>query len=107
MSRAVLSLGSNVGDRRAHLQQAVASLGKSGQGRLPDLPHAALGPVPQDDFYNIAVIVEDDTVDAQGWLARCQAAGAGRRPGTVGALGTADAGRGRDHRRGAPPTGRQ
>ena len=72
MSRAVLSLGSNVGDRRTHLQQAVASLGKSVRAVSRIYRTPPWGPVPQDDFYNIAVIVEDDTVDAQGWLAQCQ-----------------------------------
>ena len=32
------------------------------------------GPVPQDDFYNLVLIVEDDAVDAGGWLERCFAA---------------------------------
>ncbi len=72
MSRAVLSLGSNVGDRRAHLEKAVASLGKSVRAVSRIYRTPPWGPVQQDDFYNIAVIVEDATVDANGWLARCQ-----------------------------------
>jgi len=72
VSRAVLSLGSNMGDRRARLQTAVTALGSavravSGIYRTPPW-----GPVPQEDFYNIAVIAEDDGIDARGWWARCQ-----------------------------------
>ncbi len=73
MSRAVLSLGSNVGDRGAHLQTAVAALGRSVRAVSRIYRTPPWGPVPQDDFYNIAVIVEDETVDAKGWLVQCQA----------------------------------
>ena len=73
MTRAVLSLGSNLGDRAAHLRGAVDGLGSavravSGVYRTPPW-----GGVPQDDFYNIVVFADDSTVDAQGWWSRCQA----------------------------------
>jgi 2-amino-4-hydroxy-6-hydroxymethyldihydropteridine diphosphokinase len=73
MTRAVLSLGSNLGDRTEHLRVAVDGLGSalrsvSGVYRTPPW-----GGVPQDDFHNIVVLVDDADTDATGWLARCQA----------------------------------
>ncbi len=81
MTRAVLSLGSNLGDRRARLSDAVATLGTqvdvlavSSIYRTPPW-----GPVAQDDYYNLALIAEAGELDAYGWLALCldleQAAG--------------------------------
>jgi 2-amino-4-hydroxy-6-hydroxymethyldihydropteridine diphosphokinase len=73
MSRAVLSLGSNLGDRRAHLQTAVASLRRAVRAVSAIYRTPPWGGVAQDDFYNIIVLAEDDTVDARGWLDHCQA----------------------------------
>lgn len=79
MSRAVLSLGSNVGDRKATLQAAVTSLGSAVRAVSSIYRTPPWGGVEQDDFYNIIVLVEDNGVDARGWLQRCmtleQAAG--------------------------------
>ena len=73
MSRAVLSLGSNLGDRKAHLQTAVAALGRTVRAVSSIYRTPPWGGVAQDDFYNIAVIAEDDGVDdPEGWWARCQ-----------------------------------
>ena len=73
MSRAVLSLGSNLGDRTAHLQAAIASLGTSVRAVSAIYRTPPWGGVDQDDFYNIAVITDDNTVDgAAGWWERCQ-----------------------------------
>jgi len=73
MSRAVLSLGSNLGDRKAQLQTAVAALGRTVRAVSSIYRTPPWGGVAQDDFYNIAVIAEDVGVDdPEGWWARCQ-----------------------------------
>jgi len=73
VSRAVLSLGSNMGDRRAHLQTAVGALGREVRAVSSIYRTPPWGGVVQDDFYNIVVIAEDAGVDANGWWTRCQA----------------------------------
>jgi 2-amino-4-hydroxy-6-hydroxymethyldihydropteridine diphosphokinase len=55
--RAYLSLGSNVGDRRAHLKSAVASI--EGVVAVSDVYETApVGGPPQDDYYNVVVAVD-------------------------------------------------
>lgn len=71
MSSAVLSLGSNMGDRTAHLQRAVRQLGRAVRAVSAIYRTPPWGGVQQDDFYNIVVLAEADGVDAQGWLDRC------------------------------------
>lgn len=80
MSRAVLSLGSNVGDRFAHLRGAVAGLADALVAASPVYETAPWGGVEQDDFLNAVLVVEARDVDAWGWLHRGQAleAAAGR-----------------------------
>ena len=73
MSRAVLSLGSNIGDRTAHLQTAVRSLGRTVRAVSAIYRTPPWGGVEQPDFYNIVVIAEDDGVDPHAWWQRCQA----------------------------------
>ena len=73
MSRAVLSLGSNMGDRRGHLQTAVRSLGREVRAVSAIYRTPPWGGVQQQDFYNIVVIAEDDGVDPHAWWQRCQA----------------------------------
>jgi 2-amino-4-hydroxy-6-hydroxymethyldihydropteridine diphosphokinase len=73
MSSAVLSLGSNMGDRRAHLQAAVKALGGAVRAVSSIYRTPPWGGVEQDDFYNIVVLVEDRGTDAAGWLRRCTA----------------------------------
>lgn len=73
MSRAVLSLGSNMGDRKAYLQAAVGSLGREVRAVSSIYRTPPWGGVEQDDFYNIVVIAEDAGVDANGWWIKCQA----------------------------------
>ncbi|WP_395728362.1 2-amino-4-hydroxy-6-hydroxymethyldihydropteridine diphosphokinase [Nakamurella sp.] len=73
MSRAVLSLGSNVGDRTAHLQTAVRSLGRVVRAVSSIYRTPPWGGVEQQDFYNIVVIAEDDGADPHAWWRRCQA----------------------------------
>lgn len=73
MSRAVISLGSNLGDRMAHLRAGVAAFGNAVRSVSAVYRTPPWGPVAQDDFYNLVLIAEDDAVDAEGWLAKCQA----------------------------------
>jgi len=73
VTRAVLSLGSNLGDRRRLLMDAVARLehevtvsAVSSVYRTPPW-----GPVPQDEFYNLVLAAESADTDPYGWLGRC------------------------------------
>lgn len=63
MSRAVLSLGSNVGDRRAHLQAAVNALATAlaGVRVSPVYETAPVGGPPQPDYLNAIVVADDAT----------------------------------------------
>ncbi len=72
MSRAVLSLGSNLGNRRRHLSEAVRTLGAEVEAVSAMYRTPPWGPVPQDDYYNVVVITSSPDRDAYGWLARCQ-----------------------------------
>jgi 2-amino-4-hydroxy-6-hydroxymethyldihydropteridine diphosphokinase len=72
VTRAVLSLGSNVGDRFAHLRSAVAGFGAAVRAASPVYETAAWGGVEQDDFLNAVLVVEDQGVDGWGWLRRGQ-----------------------------------
>ena len=72
MTRAVLSLGSNLGDRFAHLRSAVAGFGGSVRSASPVYETAPWGGVEQDDFLNAVLLVEDAGTDAWGWLRRGQ-----------------------------------
>ncbi|MBV9161282.1 MAG: 2-amino-4-hydroxy-6-hydroxymethyldihydropteridine diphosphokinase [Pseudonocardiales bacterium] len=77
MSSAVLSIGSNVGDRLGHLRRCVALLGDAVLAASPVYSTAPWGGVPQDDFLNAVLLVEDQDADAQEWLRRgqcCEAA---------------------------------
>jgi 2-amino-4-hydroxy-6-hydroxymethyldihydropteridine diphosphokinase len=88
VSSAVISLGSNIGDRRGRLTAAVDQLGETVRGvssiyRTP--PWGASADIEQDDYWNAIVLVEDPTVsDPREWLRRCQALEqAARRERTV------------------------
>ena len=72
MSRAVLSLGGNLGDPFAHLSAAVHGLepvlvAVSSVYRTPPW-----GPVAQDDFLNLVAIVADPAAQAMDWWRRAQ-----------------------------------
>ncbi|MUM24139.1 2-amino-4-hydroxy-6-hydroxymethyldihydropteridine diphosphokinase [Mycobacterium sp. CBMA271] len=54
--RAVLSIGSNLGDRLAHLQSVVDALGADVLAVSPVYQTAPWGSVPQEDFLNAVVI---------------------------------------------------
>jgi 2-amino-4-hydroxy-6-hydroxymethyldihydropteridine diphosphokinase len=58
MTRAVLSIGSNLGDRLTHLQSVVDALGADVVGISPVYQTAPWGPVPQSDFLNAVVIAQ-------------------------------------------------
>jgi 2-amino-4-hydroxy-6-hydroxymethyldihydropteridine diphosphokinase len=73
MSRVVLSIGSNLGDRLARLQAAVDGLGDSVKAVSPVFETDAWGGVSQAPFLNAVVIADDDRLDAHGWLHRAQA----------------------------------
>ncbi|MBM9466309.1 2-amino-4-hydroxy-6-hydroxymethyldihydropteridine diphosphokinase [Nakamurella leprariae] len=70
MSRAVLSMGSNQGDPRRLLSGAVHALGRQVRTVSSLYRTPPWGPVPQDDYLNVVVLVEDDHLDAHGWLRR-------------------------------------
>lgn len=68
-TRAVLSLGSNLGDREGHLRSAVAGLGEmvlavSGVYETPPW-----GDSHQPDYLNAVVLAVDVTEDPRAWLA--------------------------------------
>ncbi len=107
MSSAVLSLGSNMGDRKAQLQAAVKALGGVVRAVSSIYRTPPWGGVEQDDFFNIVVLVEDPDTDAAGWLRRCMALeeAAGREEGDP--LGSPHPGRRRHHGRGARASGDQ
>jgi 2-amino-4-hydroxy-6-hydroxymethyldihydropteridine diphosphokinase len=80
VSRAVLSLGANLGDRAAALRAAITALKDDGvlvaRSTLYETP--PWGPVEQPPYLNAVIVVRGDR-DAAGWLARAheleQAAG--------------------------------
>jgi 2-amino-4-hydroxy-6-hydroxymethyldihydropteridine diphosphokinase len=74
VSHAVLSLGSNLasdqGDPRRLLSSAVRALGRQVRTVSSVYRTPPWGPVPQDDYLNLVVLVEDAALDAHGWLRR-------------------------------------
>ena len=76
----MLSIGSNLGDRLGDLRGCVVLLGDVVRAVSPVYSTAPWGGVPQDDFLNAIVLVEDPAADAQEWLRRgqCCEAAAGR-----------------------------
>jgi len=78
VSRAVLSVGSNVGDRLGHLAGVVAAARPVAVS--PVYETEPWGPVPQDEYLNVVLLADDPFRDASGWLAfaREREAAAGR-----------------------------
>ncbi|MBC7304040.1 MAG: 2-amino-4-hydroxy-6-hydroxymethyldihydropteridine diphosphokinase, partial [Nocardia sp.] len=63
MTRAVLSIGSNMGDRLAHLRSVPDALGERVVAVSPVYTTAPWGGVDQDDYLNAVVIAEDPDFD--------------------------------------------
>jgi 2-amino-4-hydroxy-6-hydroxymethyldihydropteridine diphosphokinase len=72
MTRAVLSLGSNLGDRFGFLRSAVRGFADVLVAASPVYETAPWGGVEQPDFLNAVLIVADSGTDAWGWLRRGQ-----------------------------------
>lgn len=72
MTRVVLSIGSNLGDRLALLQSVVDGLGDVVRSVSPVYETDAWGGVEQGPFLNAVVVADDDTLDCHGWLRRGQ-----------------------------------
>jgi 2-amino-4-hydroxy-6-hydroxymethyldihydropteridine diphosphokinase len=68
VTRAVLSIGSNLGDRLARLQSVVEALGDRLLAASPIYETAPWGYVEQGPFLNAVVIADDGNLDARGWL---------------------------------------
>jgi 2-amino-4-hydroxy-6-hydroxymethyldihydropteridine diphosphokinase len=73
MSTAVLSLGSNLGDRAVHLRMAVAGFADVLVAVSPVYETAPWGGVEQADFLNAVIVVAEPATDEWGWLRRGQA----------------------------------
>lgn len=74
MTRAVLSVGSNVGDREAHLRHALAVLAPWTTAVSGTYVTAPWGGVAQEDFLNVVVAVDDPTAGPRDWLDRARQA---------------------------------
>ena len=72
MTRVVLSIGSNLGDRLARLQSVVDGLGEAVLAVSPVYETAPWGRVQQAPFLNAVLIADDPACDGQGWLRRAQ-----------------------------------
>lgn len=73
MSRAVLSIGSNISDRLAHLQLAVDGFRPYLDKVSPVFQTPPWGPVEQEPFLNAVLIADDPNATPADWLARAQA----------------------------------
>ncbi|ORV86121.1 2-amino-4-hydroxy-6-hydroxymethyldihydropteridine pyrophosphokinase [Mycobacterium interjectum] len=72
MTRVVLSIGSNLGDRLARLQSVVDGLGEAVVAVSPVYETDPWGRVEQAPFLNAALIAQDPACDGHGWLRRAQ-----------------------------------
>ncbi len=72
MTRVVLSVGSNLGDRLARLQSVVDGLGDTVLAVSPVYETDPWGRMDQAPFLNAVLIADDPARDGQGWLARAQ-----------------------------------
>jgi 2-amino-4-hydroxy-6-hydroxymethyldihydropteridine diphosphokinase len=73
MSRAVLSIGSNVRDRLGYLRGCVEGLGDWVVAVSSVYSTEPWGGVAQDEFLNAIMLVDDPIADASEWLRRGQA----------------------------------
>jgi 2-amino-4-hydroxy-6-hydroxymethyldihydropteridine diphosphokinase len=74
MTSAVLSIGSNLGDRLATLQGAVEAFRPWLVATSPVYETPPWGPVPQDDYLNAVLLVADAAAGHRDWLDRAHAA---------------------------------
>lgn len=74
MTRAVLSIGSNLGDREANLAIAVAELGTAVVAASAIFQTPPWGGVEQGPFLNAVLLVDDPDASGWDWLRRGQAA---------------------------------
>ncbi|HSS24012.1 MAG TPA: 2-amino-4-hydroxy-6-hydroxymethyldihydropteridine diphosphokinase [Mycobacterium sp.] len=72
MTRVVLSVGSNLGDRLARLQSVVGGLGEAVLAVSPVYETAPWGRAEQAPFLNAVLIADDPACDGQAWLRRAQ-----------------------------------
>ena len=72
MTRAVLSIGSNLGDRLANLRIAVNGLASVLNAASPVYETEPWGVEDQPDFLNAVLIVEDMDINEWGWLRRAK-----------------------------------
>jgi 2-amino-4-hydroxy-6-hydroxymethyldihydropteridine diphosphokinase len=72
MSRVVLSIGSNLGDRLARLQSVVDGLGETVRAVSPVYETDPWGRLEQAPFLNAVLIADDPECDGQAWLRRAQ-----------------------------------
>lgn len=70
MSRATLSIGSNIDDRLEHLRGAVHGLATVVTGVSSVYETEPWGVPDQEPFLNAIVLVDDQDTDPDGWLAR-------------------------------------
>jgi 2-amino-4-hydroxy-6-hydroxymethyldihydropteridine diphosphokinase len=73
VTRVVLSIGSNIGDRLARLQAVVDGLGDTVRAVSPVYETDAWGGVEQGPFLNAVVVADDAHADGPEWLRRAQA----------------------------------
>src|SRR5262249_43394634 len=85
MSAAVLSVGSNLGDRLGDLQGCLDRVRGAVRAGGGGDPTAAWGPGAAGNYYNAVLLVADEATGPRGWLDRAHAAEAAagrlRRPG--------------------------
>jgi 2-amino-4-hydroxy-6-hydroxymethyldihydropteridine diphosphokinase len=74
MTTAVLSIGSNLGDRFAALQGATEAFRPWLEAASPVYETPPWGPVSQDDYLNAVLIVTDPGAAPHDWLDRAHAA---------------------------------
>lgn len=70
MTRVVLSIGSNLGDRLARLQSVVDGLGPAVRAVSGVYETDPWGGLDQGQFLNAVLIADDPTLDGPGWLRR-------------------------------------
>jgi len=72
MTRVVLSIGSNLGDRLSRLQSVVDTVGERVRGVSPVYETDPWGGVDQGPFLNAVLIAEDPALAAHDWLRLAQ-----------------------------------